>query len=114
MSLHAHSHCLPAGPLAQVHGSHCSCRLLAAAVGADPSLIDYALCRHILQKRWRMTCDHIPEAPRRKLTPEPPPHDLHDPLHALLIANADIPVDADQEDARDIEQPSIGESSCEH
>lgn len=81
----------PAGRLAQVHGSHCSCRLLAAAVGADPSLIDYALCSHILQHRWRMTCDHIPEVSRPKVTPALPPHDLRDPLQALLIANADFP-----------------------
>jgi len=64
--------------------------LLAAAAGADPSVIGYALCHDVLQKRWRMTCDHIPEAPRIKLTPKLPPHDSHDPLHALLIANADI------------------------
>lgn len=80
----------PTGHLAQVHGSHCSCRLLAAATGADASAIDYALCHNILQKRWRMTCDHIPEVHRQRVTPEPPPHDPQDPLHALLIANADI------------------------
>ena len=85
--------CAPTGHVAQVHGLHCSCRLLAAAVGADSSAIDYALCRHILQKRWRMTCDHIPEAPRIKVTLEPPPHDPQDPLHALLIANADVTPD---------------------
>jgi len=67
--------------------------MLAAAAGADSSVIDYALCRYILQKRWRMTCDHIPEVPRVKMTPEPPPHDSHDPLHALLIANADLSSD---------------------
>jgi len=66
---------------------------LAAAAGADSSAIDYALCCGILQKRWRMTCDHIPEAPRIRVTPEPPPHDSQDPLHALLIANADISAD---------------------
>ena len=91
MSPHALSICTPAGSRAQVHGSHCSCRLLAAAVGADPSAIDYALCRSILQKRWRMTCDHIPEVHRPKVTPEPPPHDPQDPLQAILIANADLP-----------------------
>jgi hypothetical protein len=91
MSPHTHSICAPASLIAQVHGSHCSCRMLAAAAGADPSAIGYALCRGILQKRWRMTCDHIPEVPRIKVTPEPPPHDPHDPLQALLIANADLP-----------------------
>jgi len=90
MSLHAPFVFESAVRFAQVHGSHCSCRVLAAAAGADSSAIDYALCRGILQKRWRMTCDHFPDAPNVKVTPEPPPHDSHDPLHALLIANADI------------------------
>ena len=93
MSPHAHSFCAPGGLFAQVHGSHCSCRTLAAATGVDPSVIDYALCHNILQKRWRMTCDHIPEVPRVKVTPMPPPHDPQDPLHALLIANADLTPD---------------------
>lgn len=93
MSPHTHSVRAPAGRLVQVHGSHCSCRLLAAAAGADTSVIDYAFCRGILQKRWRMTCDHIPQAPRIKVTREPPPHDPEDPMHALLIANADITPD---------------------
>lgn len=91
MSPRTHSVRAPAGRLAQLHGSHCSCRLLAAAAGAASSAIDYAFCRRILQQRWRMTCDHIPQAPRIKVTPEPPPHDLQDPLHAILIANADLP-----------------------
>lgn len=93
MSPHTRSTCAPTGRYAQVHGLHCSCRLLAAAAGTDPSVIDYAFCRNVLQKRWRMTCDHIPVAPRLKVTPEPPPHDSHDALHALLIANADISTD---------------------
>ena len=76
---------------AQVHGSHCSCALLTEAIGADPSAIDYTFCRNILQKRWRMTCDHIPEAPRIKMTPEIPLHDSQDTLQVILIANADLP-----------------------
>ena len=72
------------------HGEHCSCRLLAAATGTEPSSIDYAYCRRVLQRRWRVVCDHIPNVPRRKVTREPPPHDSRDPMHALLIANADI------------------------
>lgn len=91
MSPHTYSVFVPAGRLAQIHGSHCSCRLLAAAAGADSSVIDYALCHEILQKRWRMTCDHIPDAPCIRATPELPPHDSHDPLQAILIANADLP-----------------------
>lgn len=75
------------------HGAHCSCRLLAMAAGAEPSVIDYALCRSVLQRRWRITCDHFPLEPRIKVTREPPPHDADNPLHALLIANADISPD---------------------
>ncbi len=91
MSPHLNPVGAPAGRLAQVHGSHCSCRMLAAATGADASAIDYALCHNILQKRWRMTCDHIPEVYRQRVTPEPPLHDPQDPLQAILIANADLP-----------------------
>ena len=91
MSPHTHSSCVTGGWLAQVHGSHCSCRLLAAATGADSSVISYAYCHSILQKRWRMTCDHIPHVARKKLTPVLPSRDSHDPLQVLLIANADLP-----------------------
>ena len=85
--------CWIAGHWERRHGTHCACRLLAAAVGADSSAVDYGFCRRILQKRWRMTCDHIPQVHREKATPRLPPHDSRDPLHALLIANADISSD---------------------
>ena len=75
------------------HGEHCSCRALAAATGVKPSSIDYGYCHLVLQKRWRINCDHIPHVSPRKVTREPPPHDSRDPLHALLIANADISSD---------------------
>lgn len=75
------------------HGSHCSCRVLASIAGGDPSIIDYGYCRQVLQKRWRMRCDHIPEVHREKSTPELPSHDPRDPVHALLIANADYSFD---------------------
>jgi hypothetical protein len=85
--------CHPARHWAGGHGEHCSCRLLAAATGTVPSTIDYAFCRVVLQKRWRMHCDHIPRVPRKQQTRELPPHDSRDPVHALLIANADISSD---------------------
>lgn len=75
------------------HGEYCSCRALAAATGVKPSSIDYAFCRSVLQKRWRINCDHVPHMSRAKVTREPPPHDSRDPLHALLIANANISSD---------------------
>lgn len=78
---------------ARVHGIHCSCRVLAAATGIEPSALDYAYCVAVLQKRWRMTCDHIPQPPRRTVTPMLPPHDSRDPIHLTLIANADLHAD---------------------
>lgn len=70
------------------HGTHCSCRLLTMATGADSSAIDYNFCRTVLQKRWRMECDHVPHVSRPRATPKLPPYDSRDPIHALLIANA--------------------------
>ena len=72
------------------HGTRCSCRLLAAATATEPSAIDYTYCCSVLQKHWRVVCDHVPNVVRQKVTREPPPHDSHDPMHALLIANADV------------------------
>lgn len=77
-------------PKSGAHGEHCSCRALAAATCVKPSSIDYAYCHLVLQRKWRITCDHIPHVSPGKVTREPPPHDSRDPLHALLIANADI------------------------
>lgn len=74
---------------ARSHGPHCSCRALAAATGTEPSALDYWFCVNVLQKHWRMTCDHIPQVSRKIVTPNLPPHDARDPVHAQLIANAD-------------------------
>ena len=87
---HALHGCHFARQWGQVHGEHCSCRLLAAATGTETSLIDYTFCRRVLQRRWRMVCDHVPNVVRRKVTRELPPHDSRDPVHALLITNVDI------------------------
>ena len=75
------------------HGEHCSCRLLAAATCTEPTAIDYAYCHDVLQKRWRLVCDHVPNIPRQNVKREVPPHDSRDPVHALLIANADVSTD---------------------
>ena len=40
------------------HGSRCSCKALEDAVGAKHGTISCAYCRSVLQKRWRMTCNH--------------------------------------------------------
>jgi hypothetical protein len=88
---HESQDCWIAGFWERRHGSHCACRLLAASVGADPSAVDYGFCRRVLQKRWRMVCDHIPQVRREIVTPSFPPHDLQDPVQLILIANTDAP-----------------------
>jgi len=80
----------PACHWGRIHGPHCSCRALAAATGTEPSALDYGFCVSVLQKHWGMTCDHIPQAPRKIVTPMLPPHDARDPVHLMLIANADV------------------------
>ncbi|MEW5864485.1 MAG: hypothetical protein AB1773_12985 [Pseudomonadota bacterium] len=43
----------------------------------------------MLQKRWRMTYDHVLPVARARITARLPPLDLHDAIQLLLIANAD-------------------------
>ncbi|HEY5898480.1 MAG TPA: hypothetical protein VIV54_13005 [Burkholderiales bacterium] len=74
------------------HGDLCDCRLLALAVGAAPSTMDYLYCRLVLQKHWRLHCNHGCRMTPPAVTPPPLPHlDPKDPLHAMLIANAPLP-----------------------
>ena len=40
------------------HGSHCGCRVLEAAAQVRFGTISCAFCKSVLQKRWRMTCNH--------------------------------------------------------
>ena len=49
------------------HGDHCACLVLAEAVGVNPDEITYEYCRSVLQKHWRLTCDHGQCPPRRAL-----------------------------------------------
>ena len=70
------------------HGDLCACMLLAHAVGASPSCIDFAYCHNVLQKHWRMTCNHGDCPPLPQATPRLPPLDIRDPLQAVLLANA--------------------------
>ena len=70
------------------HGNRCDCMLLARAVGAGPAAVDLNYCRQVLQKHWRMTCNHGVHVPGPKQTRELPPHGPADPLHAILVANA--------------------------
>ena len=89
--MNARNECWISGHWEHQHGNHCDCRLLAEAAGADSSAIDYHFCHVVAQKRWRMTCDHIPQVLRKKATPSLPPHDSHDPIDLLLIGNAYAP-----------------------
>lgn len=40
------------------HGDRCDCMLLARAVGAGPAAVDLNYCRQVLQKHWRVKCNH--------------------------------------------------------
>lgn len=73
------------------HGDRCECLLLAQAVGAPASSVDRAYCRNVLQKHWRLACNHGCVAPAARATPQLPPCDTRDPVQALLIANAPVP-----------------------
>lgn len=79
-----------AGAVACAHGSRCSCRAFAAALGLDVRSIDYNYCRRVLQKHWRMRCDHLPDPTNGKRPIQLPPHDAHDPVHAVLLLNTDF------------------------
>ena len=69
------------------HGDDCQCLLLANAVGAPPSSVDIRYCRSVLQKHWRLSCNHGCKAAAPRATPQLPPHDVRDPVQAALIAN---------------------------
>ena len=40
------------------HGEQCSCKLLAQAAGVDPRNLSFGYCQRVLQRRWRVTCNH--------------------------------------------------------
>lgn len=73
------------------HGALCECVLLARAVGADASAVDLAYCRNVLQKHWRLKCNHGCGAAPTAVWPSLPHVDLHDPVQAALLANAPLP-----------------------
>ena len=73
------------------HGEKCDCMLLARAAGALPSSMDLGYCQNVLQKHWRLRCNHGRRLPLPPETPKFPPLDIHDPLHAALLANLPVP-----------------------
>lgn len=40
------------------HGDQCECLILAAAVGAGREAVGCTYCQRVLQKHWRMHCNH--------------------------------------------------------
>ena len=69
------------------HGHLCDCMLLARAVGTPVSAVDLSYCRNVLQRHWRIRCNHGGRARPPRVTPQFPRLDLHDPVHAVLLAN---------------------------
>lgn len=78
-----HAHC--AAERGTTHGEHCSCRLLAYATGASDASIDYRYCRRVLQSRWDMHCDHLPDRVQAQTQAVAFDHDGRDPVHAALL-----------------------------
>lgn len=70
------------------HGEMCDCMLLAQAIGAPPSSVDFAYCQNVLQKHWSLRCNHGCRIPGPRITRELPRLDTHDPVHAVLLVNA--------------------------
>ncbi len=70
------------------HGEQCDCRVLASAVGAESSAVDFWYCQTVLQKRWKIKCNHGCRDPGVRVTPELPPRDPDDAIQAILIVNA--------------------------
>lgn len=69
------------------HGDRCACAALAQAIGVPADTIDYTYCRQVLQKHWRVRCNHGTCPAAAPTTPQLPPVDLHDPVQAILFAN---------------------------
>jgi hypothetical protein len=72
------------------HGDLCDCMALALAVGASPAAVDFNYCHHVLQKHWRLKCNHGCRGPSARVTPKLPALDPADPLQAVLLANAPV------------------------
>lgn len=70
------------------HGDCCGCMELARAVGATSNAVDLHYCRTVLQKHWRLKCNHGQRAPTERATPSLPLRDAGDPVQAILLVNA--------------------------
>lgn len=78
-------------PIVIVHGTHCDCVQLAAALGLAPGAIPFFYCRNILQRRWTMTCRHgdvqEPQTPADASEKWKETADMN-PVMAILVRNA--------------------------
>ena len=72
------------------HGDRCDCMLLANAVGASAGCVDFSYCQNVLQKHWRLRCNHGCRMPAAPVTPQLPHLDIREPLQAALLANAPV------------------------
>lgn len=74
------------------HGDCCDCVALARAFGAGPKAVDFNYCRYVLQKHWRLNCNHGSHVPGERATPPFLPRNAGDPVQAILVANTvDVP-----------------------
>ena len=71
------------------HGEHCTCLLLAAAVGAGPEAVSCDYCRNVLQKHWEVSCHHGECVPQQA-SANARRHALGklDPVKAMLLKEA--------------------------
>ena len=72
------------------HGPQCDCLLLSAATQSCADAVTFSYCRHVLQKRYSMTCMHGHIAPRQGAVKAPEKwHDLGaiDAVKAILLTN---------------------------
>lgn len=72
------------------HGPRCDCLLLSAATQGCADAVTFSYCRHVLQKRYAMTCMHGDMAPRQGTVKVPEKwHDLGeiDAVKAILLTN---------------------------
>ncbi len=72
------------------HGPRCDCLLLCAATQGGVDAVTFSYCRHVLQKRYSMTCMHGDMAPRQGTAKVPEKwHDLGeiDAVKAILLTN---------------------------
>lgn len=72
------------------HGDECACMLLTQAIGAPADTVDYHYCRQVLQKHWRVRCNHGGCPAAAPVTPQLPRLDPHDPVQAMLLANLPV------------------------